>query len=35
LLTQKQADGIPVILACSALKESYRNMLYKGRWGCE
>ena len=35
LLTEKQADGIPVILACSALKESYRKMLCKGLWGCE
>ena len=35
LLAERQTDGISVILACSALKESYRNMLCKGLWGCE
>lgn len=35
LLAEKQADGIPVILACSALKESHRDMLCGGLRGCE
>ena len=35
LLAEKQADNIPVILACSALKKSYRKMLYSGLRGCE
>ena len=35
LLAEKQADGIPVILACSALKESYRKMLCEGLRGYE
>ena len=35
LLVEKQADDIPVILACSALKESYRQILCEDLWGCE
>jgi len=35
LLAEKQADGIPVILACSALKESYRQILCEGLRRCE
>ena len=35
LLAEKQADGIPVILACSALKESHRKMLCEGLRGYE
>jgi len=34
VIKQKQADGIPLVLACSALKESYRDLLYKGLSGC-
>lgn len=35
LIIQKQARGTPVILACSALKGSYREMLREGLMGCE
>jgi len=34
VIKQKQADGIPLVLACSALKESYRDLLYKGLSRC-
>ena len=35
LLVEKQADDIPVILACSALKESYRQIMCEDLRGCE
>ena len=35
LLVEKQADEIPVILACSALRESYRQIIYEDLRGCE
>jgi len=35
LIAEKQADDIPVILACSALKESYRQIPYEGLKGCK
>ena len=35
ILLQKQGDGIPVILASSALKESYRELMCQGLDGCE
>ena len=35
LLVEKQSQGIPVVLACSALKESYREMLREGLKRCE
>jgi gluconokinase len=34
ILMQKQAEGIPVILASSALKVSYREMMCRGLVGC-
>lgn len=34
LLIKKQAKNISLILACSALKRSYREMLYDGLCGC-
>ena len=35
LLAEQQVEGIPVVLACSALKESYRKMLCGGLRGCK
>lgn len=35
LLAEKQAEGIPVVIACSTLKESYRKMLCGDLRGCE
>lgn len=35
ILLQKQAQNTPVILACSALKDSYREILREGLRGCE
>ena len=35
LLAEKQAEGIPVVLSSSALRESYRKILCGGLGGCE
>lgn len=34
LLVKKQVDNMPVILACSALNNSYREILHDGLRGC-